>query len=172
MKVVNPERMYVDESGAWWYVKPDSKRQRARVSTCEACGEGFVAYPSSQGRFCSRQCAAPIIHKNNRYPVAGKGPASHRWKGGQRLTREGYVELWMPDHPSLQGTKRKYIRRNRWVMEQTLGRPLLPYETVHHKNGDRQDDRPENLELWTVAHPYGQRAKEKPHCPTCTCFDH
>jgi hypothetical protein len=50
---------------------------------------------------------------------------------------------------------------HRYVMEQVLGRPLWPDEDVHHRNGDRSDNRPENLELWSSSQPRGQRVADK-----------
>lgn len=70
----------------------------------------------------------------------------------------GYVLVWAPDHPHAQ---RKRVFEHRLVMEAHLGRLLLPGETIHHKNGVRDDNRIENLELFSATHPRGARVSDQ-----------
>jgi hypothetical protein len=63
-----------------------------------------------------------------------------------------------PSHPAAQADG--YVPEHRLVMESLIGRYLLPEETVHHINGLRDDNRPENLELWASRQPKGQRVSD------------
>jgi hypothetical protein len=63
-----------------------------------------------------------------------------------------------PEHPF--ADKHGYVYEHRRVLEQTLGRCMRPEETAHHRNGIRDDNRPENLELWVRAQPRGIRVED------------
>jgi len=86
-----------------------------------------------------------------------RGKKHGNWKGGRLMTASGYVMLHAPDHPAANGA---YVFEHRLVMEKHLGRYLTPEETVHHKNGMRDDNRIEHLELWASRHPPGQRVSD------------
>ena len=139
---------------------------RAGTKACEQCGVQFplVAIadphrPVGRRRFCSRQCSWDWRSEN----------CAHRW-----LNEDGYVIVLRPPTESRGVNDQGYVRVNlgtgrygggrvlehRLVMEQKLGRPLFPDETVHHKNGIKTDNDPNNLELWTGKHPRGQRVTD------------
>ena len=72
----------------------------------------------------------------------------------------GYREVPVPKKQKPLVGGQKWVGQHRLVMAKHLGRPLLPTEVVHHKNGIRDDNRIENLELWSTDHPKGQRVDD------------
>ena len=89
-------------------------------------------------------------------------PRNTKWEDGH-----GYIIITAPKdyHGRISSTgritKRRQIYEHLYVMTQHLGRPLRPFESVHHKNGLRSDNRIENLELWHTGQPAGQRTEDK-----------
>jgi len=94
------------------------------------------------------------------------GPDSTTWKGG-RVIKRGYLYVKVyPDHPlySEMAGKTGYIAEHRLEMAQHIGRPLKRTEVVHHKNGNKTDNRIENLELYTSFEEHGQALQDRtPH---------
>jgi len=118
---------------------------------CE-CGAETVVSGGTLRRGETRSCGC--LNREVRRNAWKRGEESARWKGGRSVRKDGYVTVYVPDS--------KFHRYEHiLMMEAHLGRPLLPEETVHHKNGNRQDNRIDNLELWSSSQPAGQRVEDK-----------
>lgn len=84
-----------------------------------------------------------------------RSPGSVGW------VSHGYRGVVVPEDMQHLTDGQGHVLEHRLVMAVLLDRPLRPGESVHHKNGDRLDNRPENLELWSSRQPSGQRVQDK-----------
>ena len=75
-----------------------------------------------------------------------RGDKSPVWKGGKHLNSNGYIVVYVSDHPH---AVHHYVLEHRLIVEKQLERRLAPDEIVHHINGITTDNRPENLEIMT-----------------------
>lgn len=119
---------------------PDARQTRP----CAGCGTPVERYVSTGQKrfFCSREC---------------------RWQSHQHTKQRnaaGYILVFI-GRGAPGANKTGHIFEHRLIMQEALGRPLLPEENVHHLNGVKDDNRRENLELWTRSQPRGQRVEDK-----------
>jgi hypothetical protein len=119
-------------------------RQARENCKCDGCGRDSIA----KG-FCSahhyrfKKYGDPQAHIPLRVII----------KGGSEYEHQGYRSRW-------DSNRKKTVYGHRAAMELAIGRPLHANETVHHKNGDRADNRIANLELWAKSQPSGQRVQD------------
>ena len=88
--------------------------------------------------------------------IIGKNSSS--WKGGKHINSQGYISIYNPTHPSCKNNK--YVAEHRLIMEKNLGRFLNKNEQVHHINGNKSDNRIENLIVLTNS----EHIKSHPEC--------
>lgn len=92
------------------------------------------------------------------------------WKGGKRVHKSGYIYILIDEDDPMRcmAGREAIVFEHRLVMARHIGRPLTDNETVHHRNGNKTDNRIENLELWIGNHSNGIRLDDY-HCPGCQC---
>jgi uncharacterized protein YerC len=115
----------------------------------------------------SQAVVSRILRRNGEPAIPRSRP--YLFKGGRCVTGHGYVQVRVSrDDPfaAMQNAS-GYVLEHRLVMARFLNRSLARTETVHHRNGDRADNRIENLQLFVGKHGSGA---SHAHCATCTCF--
>ena len=115
----------------------------AYTGICKICNNFFYDHRIS-AKYCSRSCFC-TTRTGNKNPM---------WRGGITKDFSGYLVF---------RRNKKMIRVHRNIMEKYLKRKLYKFETVHHLNGIKTDNRIENLELWSSHQHSGQRLSDLIH---------
>jgi len=118
-----------------------SNTQNYGWQACPDCGkERWVAL---------RKDTSPVYRCHPCSLKSISGANSYNWKGGERRTSKGYIEVTLSPDSFFYSMKNKshYVLEHRLIMAQHLGRSLHPWEIVHHKNNNKIDNRIENLQL-------------------------
>lgn len=108
-----------------------------KIVICKQCGKSTKQLLHGTSLFCNQKCYFKWKRKN-----------PHKKAYKDKIFVSGYFYLYMPDHPNAI-KKSRYIAEHRYNLEQKIGRLLEKNEVAHHINGNKKDNRLENLEVLT-----------------------
>lgn len=180
---IMPTRAHDTDAGLDLYSRENEPTREHDKSfynmTCPICGKKFHLRKSdinSNGKnYCSRECygkaRSVFFRGENNHQYGKRGRKNASWKHDRKIASDGYVMIRCTDHPFRK--KDDYIMEHRIVAEKHLltketsvevdGKLYLsPDYVVHHKNGDKTDNRPENLQIMTKKDHVSMHKKEKP----------
>src|SRR3990167_9364057 len=124
---------------------------------CGFCGKDYskMERRDRPSRFCTKLCSQRWTAKNRSTTK------------GFIITKQGYKLLYLPGHPM--AARNGYLMEHRFVMAEVLRRNLRQWEVVNHKNWNKMDNRPENLEVMNKkTHDRLPKPPPKPiKCPHC-----
>lgn len=157
-------------------IVPNCERDRRRREYCGAHYQRFMKYgdplkgapspraqspvciaPGCNARSAAHSRCSKHLYRMRKYGSFDLPSVSRDLK--PRVTAFGYKVVYLPESPMANSSG--LVFEHRLVMSNHIGRPLTSDESVHHVNGDRLDNRIENLELWSKSQPAGQRVADK-----------
>ena len=120
---------------------------------CKGCKKTFWIWrcQAHRRKFCSHKCSLSYWQLGDR---------NNNWKGGRKIDGDGYILIRVENHPF----KRKdgYVFEHRLVVEKFVGRYLTPDEVIHHLDGNKANNKIDNLKIMTIHdHLSFENKKEK-----------